>query len=71
MLSDCLEELGQYFPSKIRNLTNANSIEIEIKPLCSFSQEQQLQKFIDQLENMFNSNEVIIFFLYYIFYIFV
>lgn len=62
MLCDCLEELEQYFPSKIKNLKNPNLMEIEIKPICSFSQEQQLQKFIDQLENMFNLNEVIVLF---------
>lgn len=62
MLSDCLEEIEQYSSSKIKNLTIENSIGTETKPLCSFAEEQQLQKLIDQLENMFNSNEVIIFF---------
>lgn len=58
MLSDCMEEIEQLSSTKVKNVTNTNSEDIEIKPLCSFAQEEQLQVFIDKLENMFNSNEV-------------
>jgi hypothetical protein len=54
MLSDCLEEIEQLSSTKVKN-----SIDFDIKPLCSFVQEEQLQTFIDQLENMFSSNDVI------------
>lgn len=53
MLSDCLEEFEQLSSTKVKY-----SVETEIKPLCSFAQEEQLQTFIDELENMFNSNDV-------------
>jgi len=58
MLSDCLEEFDQLSSAKIKNATATNSEETEIKPLCSFAQEEQLKVFIEKLENMFNSNEV-------------
>lgn len=62
MLSDCLGEIEEQLSStKVKNMINANSLETEINPLCSFSQEEQLQMYIDQLENMFNSKEVITF----------
>lgn len=60
MLSDCLDEIEQQLSlTKVKNMINTNSLETEIIPLCSFTQEEQLQIFIDQLENMFNSKEVI------------
>lgn len=57
MLSDCLEEINQSSLRKQENMYKT-SLETEIKPLCSFAQEEQLQVYIDQLENMLNSNEV-------------
>lgn len=63
MLSDSLEEIELLSLSKVKNSNNINSTEIEVKPLCSFAQEDQLQIYIDRLEEMFNSNEVIIFIL--------
>jgi len=65
MLSESLEEIKQLTFPKLEIMTNKNSIETEIKPLCSYVQEKQLQMYIDLLENMFNSNEVINF-IYYI-----
>lgn len=59
MLSDCLDEIEQLSLIKLKNMTNINSEDTEIKPLCSFAQEEQLQMYIDQLEIMFNSDEVI------------
>ncbi|XP_060862831.1 uncharacterized protein LOC132939589 isoform X2 [Metopolophium dirhodum] len=59
MLSDCLEEIEQLSSAKVKNATTINSDETEIKPLCSFSQEEQLNVFIDKLENIFNSNEIL------------
>lgn len=59
MLSDSLEEIELLSSIKVKN-TNTNSIETEIKPLSSLAQEEQLQMYIDELEKMFNSNEVII-----------
>lgn len=59
MLSDCLDEIEQLSSIQVNNMTNNNSVDTEIKPLCSFAQEEQLQMYIDQLENMFSSNEVI------------
>lgn len=59
MLSDSLEEIELLASTKVKN-TNTNSMETDIKPLCSFAQEEQLQMYIDQLEKIFNSNEVII-----------
>lgn len=58
MLSDCLEEIEQLSSAKVKNMST-NSEENEIKPLCSFAQEEQLKVFIDKLENLFNSNEII------------
>jgi len=55
MLSDCLEEIEQLSLAKVKNMTTTNS---EIKPVCTFAQEEQIQMFIDKLENIFNSNEV-------------
>lgn len=60
MLSDGLEEIELLSSTKVKNI-NTNSIETDIKPLGSFAQEEQLQMYLDQLEKMFNSNEVIIF----------
>ncbi|XP_060834763.1 uncharacterized protein LOC132917839 [Rhopalosiphum padi] len=54
MLSDCLEEIEQLSLAKVKNMTTTNS---EIKPVCTFAQEEQIQMFIDKLENIFNSNE--------------
>lgn len=60
MLSDCLEEIEeQLSPIKIKKEINRNSLVPEINPLCSYTQENQLQMCIDHLENMFNCNEVI------------
>lgn len=59
MLSDSLEEIELLSSTKVKN-TNTSSIETDIKPLSSFAQEEQLQMYIDQLEKMFSSNEVII-----------
>ncbi|XP_003247737.1 uncharacterized protein LOC100576041 [Acyrthosiphon pisum] len=59
MLSDCLEEIEQLSSAKVKNATTINSDETEIKPLCSFAQEEQLKVFIDKLENIFNSNEIL------------
>lgn len=58
MLSDCLEEMEQISSAKVNKMINLRPEETEIKPLCSFDQEKQLQRYINQLENMFNSNEV-------------
>lgn len=60
ILSDCLEEIEQLSVTTVKNIKHTNSVETEIKSICSFSQQEQLQIYIDQLENMFNSNEVII-----------
>jgi len=57
MLSDCLEEIEQLSLTKMNNMKTTNS-ETEIKPICTFAQEEQIQAFIDKLENVFNSNEV-------------
>jgi len=59
MLSESLEEIEQLSLPKVKIMNNKNLIETEIKPLCSFAQEKQIHMYIDQLENMFNSNEVI------------
>lgn len=59
MLSDCLEEMEQISSAEVKKMINLRSEETEIKPLCSFDQEKQLQIYLDKLENMFNSNEVI------------
>lgn len=59
MLSDCLEEIEQLSLTTVKNIKRTNSVETEIGLTCSFSQQDQLQIYIDQLENMFNSNEVI------------
>lgn len=67
MLSDCLEEIEQLSSPKVKNVTTINSEDTEIKPLCSFAQEEQLKVFIDKLENIFNSNEVNNLKKYYIF----
>jgi len=64
MLSNCLEEFEQLSSTKIKTTNSINLIETEIKPLSSFAQEEQLQMYIDQLEKLFNSNEVI-YFIYY------
>jgi len=61
MLSDSLEEIELLSLSKVKNFNNINPTEIEVKPFCSFAQEDQLQIYIDRLEETFNSNEVIIF----------
>lgn len=58
MLSDCLEEIEQLSLTKVKNIKTINSEETEIKPICTFAQEEQIQAFIDKLENIFNSNEV-------------
>lgn len=68
MLSDCLEEIK--LSTKVKNSIKSNSMETELKPLCSFTQENQLQTYIGQLENMFNSKEVIYFNYHYILYFF-
>jgi len=64
MLSDCLEEIEQLSSTKVKSVTTTNLEDTEIKPLCSFMQEEQLQVFIDKLENIFNSNEVYILYFY-------
>lgn len=56
MLSDSLEEIGKLSSKKAKN-----SNETEIEPLYTFAQEEQLQKCIDKLENMSNTNDVIIY----------
>lgn len=61
MLSDCLGEIEQLSSIKVKNLSEAYSIEAKTEPSCSFAQEEQLQVFIDKLEKLFNSNEVIYF----------
>lgn len=58
MLSDCLEEIEQLSLTKVKNMKTTNSEETEIKPMYTFAQEEQIQAFIDKLENIFNSNEV-------------
>lgn len=59
MLSDCLEEIKQLSLTTVKNIKLTNSVETEIGLTYSFPQQEQLQIYIDQLENMFNSNEVI------------
>lgn len=59
MLADSLEEIEKLSLTNVKNIRCTNLEETEVKPLCSFSQQEQLQLYIDQLENMFNSNEVI------------
>lgn len=59
MLSDCLEEIEQLSLTKVKNIKTTNSEEVEIKPLCTFAQEEKIQTFIDKLENIFNSNEIL------------
>lgn len=59
MLSECLEEIEKLSFTTVKNIKYTNLIETEIGPTCSFSQQEQIQIYIDQLENMFNSNEVI------------
>uniref|UniRef100_A0A2H8TVK4 Protein CIP2A n=1 Tax=Melanaphis sacchari TaxID=742174 RepID=A0A2H8TVK4_9HEMI len=58
MLSDCLEEIEQLSLAKVKIVTE-NSVETAIKPMCTFAQEEQIQMFIDKLENIFNSNEIL------------
>lgn len=59
MLCEAMEEIKQCSLKQIKDTTDLNLNEIEMKPLCSFAQEEQLQVFIDKLNNMFNSNKVI------------
>ncbi|VVC31727.1 Armadillo-type fold,Armadillo-like helical [Cinara cedri] len=59
MLSDCLEKIEEQLSSiEVKSIKNTNSLDTEENPLCSFSQEEQLQMYIDKLENMFNSNKI-------------
>ncbi|XP_050542983.1 uncharacterized protein LOC126906419 [Daktulosphaira vitifoliae] len=55
LLSECLEELNQ-IPSKQLNLSQSK--EIELKPLCSFNQENQIQMYLNQLDNLFKHDKI-------------
>ncbi|XP_050419664.1 uncharacterized protein LOC126832775 [Adelges cooleyi] len=54
MLSECLEELNQIPQKQI----NSYSSDIEMKPLCTLAQENQIQTYINQLDNMFTCDNI-------------